>query len=131
MKHYITIMGDNTYNTLKNPPLKKRLNVVFTLKNIAEEVPEVLWVSGDPTEVIKSLERDGYESAVLIGGSCINTLFLENNLVSEIWLTIEPKIFGEGLSLFNKKIMRDINLKLYKFNPLNEHSILLKYRVSY
>ena len=69
----------------------------------------------------------GYKSALLGGGAVINSLFLKYKLINEIILTIEPKIFGKGISLFSEE--NEINLELKEILKLNKNSILIKYRV--
>lgn len=122
------IMGYNTFLTFP-APLKDRLNVVFTLEKNLPEIENVKWVSGEPEDVLKELENIGYNSAVLGGGSFLNALFLEKKLIDEIIITIEPKIFGQGLSLFNKDLNAD--LKLLDVNKINGNSVVLKYKVIY
>ena len=56
-----------------------------------------------------------------------NGLFLEKKLIDEIILTIEPKIFGQGLSLFNKDF--DINLELLEIKKLNKNSFAVRYKI--
>jgi dihydrofolate reductase len=71
----------------------------------------------------------GYKAALLGGGANLNSLFLKHRLISEIILTIEPKIFGTGLSLFSQELEAD--LKLLDFKKLNENTLMLKYQVIY
>ena len=124
----VIMMGENTFNTFP-APLKDRLNVVFSENENQPEVPGVMWVKGEPEKVLQDLEKMGYKSVLLGGGTFLNTLFLEHKLISEIILTIEPKIFGQGLSLFNRDI--DANLKLIEFKNLNENTLMVKYQVIY
>ncbi len=97
----------------KNPPVTKG----------------VKWVSGEPTAVLKELSEMGYSSALLGGGTYLNTLFLEKKLIDEIILTVEPLIFGNGLSLFSKDF--DINLTLQEVKQINKNTVLLRYKVHY
>jgi len=122
----VVMMGENTFKTFP-APLKERLNVVFTEDINKPETPGVKWVSGEPKLVLDELEKMGYASVLLGGGSFLNSLFLEKKLISEIVLTIEPKIFGAGLSLFNKDL--DADLKLLEIKNLNENTIMLHYQV--
>jgi dihydrofolate reductase len=122
----VVIMGEKTFATFPFP-LKDRLNVVFTLEKNPKEAPGVKWVTGDPEEVVKELEAMGHNSAILGGGAFINGLFLEKNLVDEIIVTIEPKIFGEGLGLFRGDF--NVNLKLTSCEKINDDSVVLKYKV--
>jgi dihydrofolate reductase len=122
----VVMMGENTFNTFP-APLKDRLNVVFTEDLNKQAIPDVEWVSGEPELVLEKLEKMGYTSVLLGGGSFLNSLFLEKKLISEIILTVEPKIFGAGLSLFNKDLETD--LKLLEIKNLNENTIMLHYQV--
>jgi dihydrofolate reductase len=120
------IMGDKTFFTLPKP-LPGRLNVVFTLLQKPPRIKGVKWVSGEPKKVLKELRKMGYKSTILGGGAYLNTLFLKKKLVDKIVLTIEPKIFGKGLSLFNEDF--DLDLKLLSAKKINHNSIILRYKV--
>jgi dihydrofolate reductase len=124
----VVIMGDKTFFTFPFP-LKDRLNVVFTLEEDPKPLAGVRWVKGEPKNVIKELEKIGYKSAVLGGGAVINGLFLKQRLIDEIYITVEPKIFGEGLSLFKGAF--DFDLELINVEKINNNSIFLKYKVLY
>lgn len=124
----VVIMGEKTFFTFPSP-LKDRLNVVFTLEKNPKQIEGVKWVSGEPEEIVKELEKMGYNSAILGGGAHVNGLFLKKKLIDEIYVTIEPKIFGEGLSLFSGDF--DINLELAGTEKINDNSIVLKYKALY
>lgn len=132
-KHGVVIMGDKTFFTLPGP-LPGRLNVVFTLLKkpclAGRQAPQkknVMWVKGSLKSVLTKLEKMGYRSVILGGGSFLNTQFLKKKLIDEVWLTIEPKIFGEGLGIFGGDF--DVNLKLLSIEKINENSVVTKYKV--
>ncbi len=127
-KHRVVMMGDKTFHTLP-APFKNRLNVVFTLDKNLPKKEGVKWVSGKPENVLKELENMGYKQALLGGGTYLNTLFLKKKLIDEIILTIEPKIFGDGLSLFGQDFY--IGLQLLEVKKINANAIMLRYRVKY
>lgn len=122
----VVIMGDKTFFTFPRP-LRDRLNVVFTLEKNPTPTKGVKWVSGEPESVIEELEKMGYQSAVLGGGAFVNGMFLERKLIDELHITVEPKIFGDGFSLFRGKF--DLNLELLAMEKINANSIVLKYKV--
>lgn len=122
----VVIMGDKTFATFPLP-LKNRLNVVFTLNESPKEIQDVKWVKGEPEKVLAELEKEGYKSAILGGGAFINGIFLGKNLIDEIIVTVEPKIFGEGLSLFRGDFY--VNLKLASCEKINDDSVVLRYKV--
>lgn len=125
-EHGVVIMGDKTFFTFPKS-LPGRLNVVFTLEKNPPKKSGVKWVSGEPEKVLEDLERDGYKSAILGGGAYVNSEFLKRGLIEEIWLTVEPKIFGDGLGVFGGDF--EIDLKLLDVEKINENSIVLKYQV--
>ncbi|MFH0891223.1 MAG: dihydrofolate reductase family protein [Candidatus Falkowbacteria bacterium] len=127
-EHRAVMMGEKTFATFPSP-LPDRLNVVFTLEKNPPVIEGVKWVSGDPVAVLQELASMGYEKALLGGGAYLNTLFLEKKLISEIILTVEPKIFGAGLSLFNGDF--NINLELQELNKINDNTFVVKYKVNY
>lgn len=127
-QHGVIMMGENTFNTFPGP-LPGRLNVVFTEQKNPKEIKGVKWVSGEPEKILLELENLGYKSALLGGGTTLNSLFLKNKLIAEMILTVEPKIFGQGLSLFNEDL--DAELKLISLEKLNEDTVMLKYKIIY
>jgi dihydrofolate reductase len=97
----VIIVGNNTYKTFPSP-LPGRLHVVLTT-NTQDKVSQpgvVEFTSLPPHDIVADLEARGYSEAVLTGGAQINALFLKARLVDEIWLTVEPLIFGAGIDLF-------------------------------
>lgn len=128
-KHGVVMMGENTFNTFP-APLKERLNVVFTLRKNPAEMKGVKWVSGDVEKVLEDLEKMGYQSALLGGGAYLNALFLKKKLIDEMIITVEPKIFGKGLSLFRDEEF-DVNLHLKEMKKINDNAIMLHYLVEY
>jgi dihydrofolate reductase len=125
-KHGVILMGEKTFRTFPKP-LPGRLNVVFTLEKNPPEMEDVKWVSGDEKKVLEELESMGYKSAILGGGAYLNTQFLKKKLIDEVWLTIEPKIFGDGLGIFGGDFNQ--NLKLVSVEKINESSVVMKYEV--
>ncbi|MDH3324528.1 MAG: dihydrofolate reductase family protein, partial [Candidatus Peregrinibacteria bacterium] len=147
------IMGSKTYDTIGRP-LPGRKNIVMSRKYreyINGEEMEMYhkvftgkneeWVavkhndsdknlvitSQSPQQILDDLEKEGLNEVVLAGGAIINSLFLEAGLIDEIVLTISPKVFGEGISLFDGNV--ELDLKLLSVEKLGENSVLAKYKV--
>ncbi len=127
-EHGVVMMGEKTFATFP-APLPGRLNVVFTLNKNPKKTEGVKWVSGDIEKILKELEEMGYAKALLGGGAFLNTTFLEKKLIDEIIVTVEPKIFGSGISLFGGDF--NIDLKLLEVNKINKNTVILKYKVVY
>jgi dihydrofolate reductase len=124
----VLIMGNNTFRTL-TAPLRGRLHVVLTRTPAAHTgtAGVVEYTDRPPGAILASLEERGYTEAVLGGGSQVNALFLASGLIDELWVTVEPLIFGEGVDLFSGAPF-DIRARLLEFERLNdEGAIFLKY----
>lgn len=123
----VVIMGSKTYDTIGRP-LPGRKNIVLTRNSSRKsDFDNLVYTKEDPQTLLNSLKEEGFNKAAVIGGSQINSLFAEPNLIDEIIMTVAPKIFGKGLSLFN--ISLDMNLKLLATEVLEENYILMHYAV--
>ncbi|MEK7508655.1 MAG: dihydrofolate reductase family protein [Patescibacteria group bacterium] len=125
----VIVMGETTYNTI-GKALSERLNIVMSLEpDKRKNVPGVLeYTNKPPQELLKDLEKRGYATVILGGGATINGLFLKESLIDEIWLTVEPKIFGEGLSLFHGADV-NLDLELLETKQLDKNVLQLRYKV--
>lgn len=122
----VVMMGENTFKTFP-APLPNRLNFVFSENPPHSSDPLVQYFSGPPEEALAILSQQGFTQVLLGGGTFLNSLFLEHNLIDELIITIEPKLFGQGLDLF--KLEQEKELKLLACQKLNENTIKLHYQV--
>lgn len=123
----VVIMGSRTFDTIGRP-LPGRKNIVMTRDTTrTSDHPDLVFTSRSPSRIIENLEKDGMDEAALIGGAVINTLFLRENLIDEICVTIAPRLFGQGLSMFNETV--DKKAALVDVVKLDEDAVLLKYAV--
>jgi dihydrofolate reductase len=116
----VLVLGNNTYKTLP-APLPGRLHIVMTRNPAAERnIPGVVeFTAQSPAEIVADLEARGYIEVALAGGAQVNSLFLAAGLVDELWLTIEPVIFGQGVDLFSGFDF-DLRARLTHLEQLNE-----------
>jgi dihydrofolate reductase len=129
------IMGRNTYEVFKDVQKLSpdRLRIVLTTeteKYQEETIPGQLeFMNGNPGEIVKALEERGFTDALLLGGAIIFRDFLAAGLVSELSLTVEPKIFGQGKSLVEEGDFAT-EFKLISSTKLNDQgTLLLRYEV--
>ena len=129
----LIVMGAKTYEDSQSviKPYPNRLKIVLTKnpeKYIRRLVPGQLeFMNDSPLGLVKKLEKKGYKEMLIIGGATLISEFLKLNLVTDLWLTIEPRIFGKGKGLVVEQDF-DIKLKLESFEKLNEQgTLLLKY----
>jgi dihydrofolate reductase len=128
----VIIMGSGTYNPdpLKADP--KHLYIVLTHKPSRYEsidVPGLLEFTNESPRHILDRFKNEENRVLIVGGSQIATSFLKEQLIDELWLTFEPKIFGTGANFVtNEKL--DIDLRLISFEQINEQgTVLTKYKV--
>ena len=105
--------------------MKDRLNIVYTRSGETYEGAES--TSIEPKELIDSLESRGFSEVSICGGSSIYTLFLKAGLVDTIYLTIEPILFGKGISIFNEQL--ELKLELQGETKTEAGTIFLEYKV--
>ena len=126
----VVVMGNNTHKTLGRNPLA-RLNIVMTRSpELQTSIPDQLeFTSDEPKKILADLAKRRFREVIICGGAEINSLFLLDDLIDELWVTIEPKLFGRGLGLFTDMNL-DQNLELItEPERLGKNSILVKYRI--
>lgn len=131
----LMVMGRGTYEGVKsNMKLSlKMLKIVLTKNSKKFEKQSVKgqleFSSESPKQLVKRLETLGFSKMLLVSGEKINSAFFKDKLIDEVWLTLEPKIFGQGKGIIDKSM--EVNLKLKSVEKLNtEGTLLLKYYVS-
>lgn len=84
-------------------------------------------LSGSAREIYARIEADGSQTTALLGGPETNHAFLKENLVDEMFLTIEPVLLGTGLHLSAREL--DSRWMLTETIPLNQTgTVVMHYR---
>lgn len=122
----VMIMGSSTFNTIGRP-LPERKTVVYTSKPDKYRGIEVTKTSLPPTELLHQLEAEGHDHVTICGGAQIYTMFMQAGVVTDVHLTVEPVLFGTGISLFNNDLETKLTLK--HTEQLNDNTIHLHYTV--
>lgn len=128
----VMIMGSETYKQFADDfPQKGALNVVVTSKKelLNKKINGALFTSNSPKELLGKLAKDGYKQVALIGGQTLNTSFINENLVDEIYVDIHPYLIGEGLRLFSEIKDYFKKLKLLDVTKLKNDLVLLHYKI--
>lgn len=123
----VMIMGSKTFDTIGRV-LPERKTVVMT-RNFERrsDRDDLVFTQAPPEDILNELAAQGYEEAVVVGGSKINQLFASRGLIDELILTVSPFAFGTGLSIFSDEV--DLKLALKKFWQLDENTLCVRYRV--
>ncbi len=142
----VIIVGNNTYKTAVGPLSKRNCIVLsktaepspLTRGDVAQRVTErLLYANPQKTNLKKLIRALNYKKIAILGGAQTYTYCLQNNLFDEIYLTIEPIIFGQGVDLFapspsegrvGERVQKH-KLKLFSIKKLNKQgSLLLHYK---
>ncbi len=105
----VMIMGKTTYETIGRP-LPERKTIVMTrdenfaqkIENFEIESEEKLYATGtkSPQKILEVLEQKGLSQVAICGGAKVYQEFLVNELIDEIYLTIEPVFLGGEIKLW-------------------------------
>ncbi len=127
------IMGSSNFEALRHKVLPGRKNIVMTSKpeKYAHiKHPDLTITTEQPGELIKRLAQSGLKEVALIGGGTLNSSFLKAGLIDEIYLSLAPVIFTQGIDLFadiDEQLVADY--KLVEIKPLDERTVCLHYQV--
>ena len=131
--NYLIVMGSSTFNTDPKQPTTDHLLVVMTQhperyqhKQVAGQLE---FTAESPRALFNRFKKAGHKNMLIIGGPHVATSFLKDQLIDELWLTIEPKIFGRG-SNFALDEKLDISLRLLHFDEVNKQgTLIMRYEV--
>lgn len=123
------IIGHRTYDILSKQPefsefkdvkivviANREVKLLSQNHSLAHSAKEALEIFKDEKEV------------VVAGGGKTNASFLSENLVDEIYLDIEPNIFGEGIPIFHGFTFEK-ELELLGMKNISENEIQLHYKI--
>jgi len=134
-KYSLVVMGKKTYEVFKHHMVfqKNQLRIVMTSHPelyATQTIPHKLeFTDESPQELVMRVSKNGYKTMLLAGGGTLNTAFFKSHLVNELYLTIEPILFGDGISIVTKDC-QDIHLHLLSVKRLNtQGTLLLQYRI--
>jgi dihydrofolate reductase len=124
----VVIVGNNTYKTAKKS-LSKRNCIVLTglVKTIFKKSNNLAYCNPKNANLLDQISK--YKLVAVLGGTQTYSYCLENNLLDELFITIEPLIFGRGLNIFYSEKIKTIRFQLISIKELNKlGSLLLHYK---
>ena len=128
----LVVMGSNTFNAGSFPSLNPQLIVMTRYPDKYKSLKssgQIEFTNESPLELTDRFKSKGQEQMLVVGGPHVATSFLKEQLIDELWLTLEPKIFGIGGN-FAMDVKLDINLRLIHFEKVNQQGTLItKYEV--
>ncbi|HJQ70937.1 MAG TPA: dihydrofolate reductase family protein [Blastocatellia bacterium] len=90
--------------------------------------PGVNVISENAGEFVRALKNESGKDIWLWGGGLLASSLLNENLVDEIGLTIQPVLLGSGIPLFSG-VARQVDLELTECKRYNNGLVSVSYRV--
>ncbi len=122
-KTYEVMIGNGEFSNFKDV----HVLVISNSKNFKTDTTHHLVVKS-PKEALAVLEKERFDKALVAGGGTLNASFMAENLVDEIYIDIEPIIFGKGIRIFSENDF-DAKLELIESKKLSDNEIQLHYKV--
>lgn len=116
------VSGMRTYEVAKRYMSKR---VAYVLTTTVKKISSTGTVTRiNPNTVLLKNLLNKYKKVAIVGGASVYQYMLNKNLLDELYLTIEPVVFGRGRELFvgGKK---KFNFKLKSIKKLNKTGTLL------
>ncbi len=123
------IVGKRTYDIftkqIEFQELKDTKFVVVTHHNF-KTLSNHHFIAKSPKDALKFFKND--DELIVAGGGILNGAFMKENLVDEIYIDIEPIVFGKGIPVFASSDFQT-KLELIETKMLSKNTIQLHYRV--
>ncbi len=123
------IIGHRTYDILTKQPdfseLKNVRLIVVSDKTFPTLASNHI-IARSPKEALTLLKD--FSEVIVAGGGLLNAAFLVEDLVDEIYLDIEPTIFGKGIPLFRDKNF-ERKLEFLDQKQITDQEIQLHYKI--
>lgn len=125
------VVGTSTFKVAQKN-LNKRNTVVFTSRvGKFKTVGSVTFFNPSRANVADFLKHNNYKKVAILGGPKVYSYFLEKGMLDELYVTIEPLIFTEGVNMFTGDKFTKYKLKLESVKKLNtQGTLLLKYNAN-
>jgi len=124
----VMVMGANSFATI-GKGLPGRRTIVYSHHQPAAPIPGVEFTAEEPKRLLDRLEAEGFDAVAICGGLQVNNMFLQNQLITDLHVTIQPKLFGTGVRLFD--LLTNANLKLEDSQIAEDGTVALHYHVIY
>ena len=123
------VVGYNTYKVAE-ARLKARNTIVLTSKVGTIKVKgKVVFINPSKVNLKNFLQGKAYKKVAILGGSKVYDFCLRNKMLDELFVTIEPYVFGNGVPMFSSNKFKKYSLSLDSVKKLNKKgTILLKYK---
>ncbi len=122
------VVGRNTYLSAADRLRQRNAFVLSSRQKTSQRRGTVIFVNPTNVNLAKLVQQ--YKSVAVLGGGAVYRFMLENGLLDEIFITIEPLIFGRGKEMFVGGT-QTTQLRLLSVKRLNRAgTLLLHYKIN-
>lgn len=127
------IIGYHTFEIFNELPPNEWPNslgphIVLTSKSSLNTSHPSVNIAHSPTSALDLASSLGFTSVVIAGGSHTFSSFMQESLIDELFIDIEPLAFGEGLPMFTPNNF-ETKLELINTKSLSPHTFQIHYQV--
>ncbi len=123
------IIGRRTYEVmLRNNEFEKLGKIKVVVVSQTLRANKDITIVKSPWEALNLLEKQQFKTALVCGGGKLNSSFIQEKLIDEIYLDIEPIILGKGIGLFADAKF-EAKLQLMGIKKLSKDEVQLHYAV--
>ncbi len=121
------IIGRKTFEIMDKENEFQKIGNPFTVIVSNKEENNSNFVNS-PEQAIDLLKEKGFSKILVAGGGMLNSSFMQKGLIDEIYLDVEPFLFGKGINLFADNDF-ETKLELFETKQLSKNTIQLHYRI--
>jgi len=124
------IIGRKTYDLMPNDEFVEGVRYIVLTRSaeiLSKKTSNIEFSNKEPGELLESLQKEGIKEVCICGGGEINTAFMKESLIDEMYLDVEPIVLGKGIQLFVGDF--EANVELIDMKKLSPNEVQLHYRV--
>ncbi|AJF59867.1 MAG: dihydrofolate reductase [Candidatus Diapherotrites archaeon] len=124
----LLLLARKTYEIAEKELSGKNCLVLTTkVGGIERKGKNLVYINPKKKDVQEFVEEKGYKKICVLGGRAAYTYALEKGLIDDLFITVEPIVFGKGIPMFDKEVeLKRFRLKSVK--KLNKQgTVLLHY----
>ncbi|PIQ68847.1 MAG: hypothetical protein COV91_02120 [Candidatus Taylorbacteria bacterium CG11_big_fil_rev_8_21_14_0_20_46_11] len=128
----VAVMGRKTFEAIERP-LTPRNRIVFSMQKTFSRSSECEHViPGDVRSLNRLIQKNAWGRIAIVGGTQVYDWFLEHDLIDEMYITIEPVIFGSGRPFTDTYHSLQKRFTLVSSKKLNkDDTLLLHYTITH
>ena len=124
------LVGRRTYELMAQSPelTHLKLQTLGIVTQTLASPPSRTALFPSHRAALQHCQAAGYQRVVIGGGTTLAHSLLEDDLLDEVQLDIEPKIYGAGIPMF-RRIDQERGLELLETRKSGAHTVRVHYRI--